>query len=444
LTEPLRIAYLTSFYARPSDSFIRNEVNKLRERGVEVHTFSIRRPSVVPSDEPDVDWHQHSTEYLLEAPLPRFMWHTLCIAGKSPKRFVSACRLAWRTAAPGIRGGLRQIAYLVEAAYLAARLRELGVALLHNHFGENSATVAMLSSELSGVPFSHTIHGPYVFFAPEKWALGEKLERASATICISDFCRSQCQMFASPTTWDRLHVVRCSVQPIFVEPPPPRSLPLRTHFLCVGRLCAEKGQLLILDAVHRLRDQGVDVHVSFVGDGPLRPAMERRIAELKLGRSIEFLGWQASGRVRELLAGSTALVIASAAEGLPVVAMESLAVGCPVIATNIAAMSELIEDRHCGWLISAGSTEHLADAMRCASQCDAETLVQMGLQGRQRVLELHHPQRQSEALHNLLLAASQKPATARESANAADRGYPRRGGAGSPTPAAAVGPSTSA
>src|SRR5215212_9912682 len=146
-----------------------------------------------------------------------------------PIRFAKTVALAWRTAAPGCRGLLLQTAYIMEAAYLASRLLAKKTQILHNHIGENSATVAMLASEMSGLPFSLTIHGPYIFYAPHKWALGEKLSRAAFTACISHFCRGQCQIFAPPTAWPRLEVVRCSVQPLFIEDPPQRRPREQAH-----------------------------------------------------------------------------------------------------------------------------------------------------------------------------------------------------------------------
>ena len=404
MTEPLRIAYLTSFFARPSDSFIRNEVNELRKLGLEVHTYSIRRPPVTPGEESDVDEYQRSTEYLLERGVAQVTLTALKFAVSRPRQFLRACRLAWHTSAPGLRGHLRQAAYLVEATCLASRLQKRKIHLLHNHLGENSASVAMLAAEVGSFPFSMTIHGPYIFFAPEKWALGEKLSRAAFTACISDFCRSQCQMFAPLAAWDRLQLVRCSVQPLFLDPPSVRTFPSPAHFVCVGRLCSEKGQLLLVDAVQQLRDRGCSVRVTLVGDGPLRQEIEGHIQRHQLESSIELFGWQPSRRVRQLLHESTALVIASAAEGLPVVAMESLAVGCPVIATNIAAMSELVQNRVNGWLIAPGSATSLADAMLEAARTDSAALQQMGTAGRERVLTHHHPEHQAQQLQQLFAA----------------------------------------
>src|SRR5215217_7633934 len=122
---PDAIAYLTSAYARASDSFIRGEVAQLRALGHTVHTFSVRKspPSELVSD--DIRREHANTEFLLE------------------KGSLGRLPLA------GARAKVWALAYLAEASLLAERLKAKGVRHLHNHIGENSATVAMLAGALS-------------------------------------------------------------------------------------------------------------------------------------------------------------------------------------------------------------------------------------------------------------------------------------------------------
>ena len=203
-----------------------------------------------------------------------------------------------------------------------------------------------------------------------------------------------------------MHVVRCSVQPEFIDSLPDQGFPAEPHFVCVGRLCAEKGQALLIQAAARLLNAGHRLRVSLVGDGPHRKALEQLIREANIQEHVTIVGWQSSEKIRELLLQSTALVIPSFAEGLPIVALESLAMRRPVIATSIAAMSELIENEQSGWLIPPGSVEHLVEAMKAAIECPPAKLQTMGECGRQRVLELHHPARQAEQLRALFSTAA--------------------------------------
>jgi len=97
------------------------------------------------------------------------------------------------------------------------------------------------------------------------------------------------------------------------------------------------------------------------------------------------LGSRDGATVAAQLRAAKAMVLPSFAEGLPVVIMESLAVGTPVVTTAIAGVPELV-DASCGWVVPAGSAEHLADAMVEALAVDPERRAAMGAEGRRRAL----------------------------------------------------------
>lgn len=407
-----RIAYLTSVYARAGDTFIRREVEELRRLGWDVRTFSIRRADEGPGIPEPVLREQRSTEYILEqGVLPicgAFARETL----RAPRRMLRAIRQAGKIRGPGLRSLIWHACYLLEAAYLAGRLRELQVGLLHDHIAMNSATVAMLASTLSGVPFSMTVHGPHDFFEPERNGLGRKIVESSLTVCISEFGKSQCMLFTPPSHWNKLHVVRCGVDAEFLEPERGQCDPAR--LISVGRLCPEKGQILLVQAVAALRDQGCDVELLLVGDGPSRHDVEREASRLRVERSIRLLGWRSSRDVRRLILESRALVLSSFAEGIPVVLMEAMALGRPVIAPGVGGIPELVQTGENGWLVPAGSVEDLAGAMRQLVESPAERLDQMGERGRRRILERHDVSREVRRLAALFEQTIEGSATQTE------------------------------
>ena len=98
-----------------------------------------------------------------------------------------------------------------------------------------------------------------------------------------------------------------------------------------------------------------------------------------------------------------AFVLPSFAEGLPVVIMEALAMGRPVISTYVAGIPELIIDGVNGWLVPAGSVDDLVNAMRYALQASSQELMEMGLSGRQRVLERHSVSTEAKKLKELFI-----------------------------------------
>ena len=122
----------------------------------------------------------------------------------------------------------------------AATSKRRGVQILHNHIAENSATVAMYSSMLSGIPFSMTVHGPGIFFQPRLWAPGREGPAFGLHGLQSrTFCKSQCMLFAPEEAWSRLHVVRCAVGKSFesaaMTPGTGRNLAWSSWVDCVRR-----------------------------------------------------------------------------------------------------------------------------------------------------------------------------------------------------------------
>lgn len=385
----MKIAYLTSMYARASDTFIRNEVIELRRRGHEVQTFSVRRDAGSSNLSEDVLAEQRSTDYILEHGLLTLFGSAIAVLLTRPLQMLAVLQLMWRSRAGGMRAALLQILYVMEAAYLARRLLATEVQILHNHIAENSATVAMYASMLSGVPFSMTVHGPGIFFHPMAWALGEKVQRSAFTACITHFCKSQCMLFSSTEAWEKLHIVRCGVGAAF-EGAQLQSLPASPRLVFVGRLCAEKGVPLLVEAVARHVAAGKRCELVLVGDGPLRADIELRIEREQLHGAIRLVGWKSSDEVRQEIEASRVLVLPSFAEGLPVVIMESLALARPVITTRIAGIPELVEDRRNGWVVSPGSVEELVQAIDEATSAPLETLKSMGQLGVQAVRQKHH------------------------------------------------------
>jgi glycosyltransferase involved in cell wall biosynthesis len=277
--------------------------------------------------------------------------------------------------------------YLAEACVLLGWCRRDRIAHLHAHFGTNPAEVAMLVAALGGPTYSFTVHGPEEFDKPEFLHLGEKIRRSAFVVAISSFGRSQLFRWVERTQWQKVKVVHCGIEPAFhqveVSPPSGRRL------LCVGRLAEQKGHLLLIEAAALVAAQEPEFELVLGGDGELRASIEARIAELGLGRQVRITGWISSDQVRAEMLASRALVLASFAEGLPVVIMEAMALGRPVVTTGVAGIPELVQDGVEGWLVPAGDVQALANAMLACLRVDDGALKRMGDAARTRVLARH-------------------------------------------------------
>jgi glycosyltransferase involved in cell wall biosynthesis len=113
--------------------------------------------------------------------------------------------------------------------------------------------------------------------------------------------------------------------------------------------------------------------------------------------------------VRSELLAARALVLPSFAEGLPVVLMEAMALRRPVISTFVAGIPELVREGQEGWLVPAGDSETLVQAIRSCLGASAETLQRMGRSAHARVLERHDIDKEAFTLRQLFEERAQHP-----------------------------------
>jgi glycosyltransferase involved in cell wall biosynthesis len=162
--------------------------------------------------------------------------------------------------------------------------------------------------------------------------------------------------------------------------------------------------LFLIEAVMRLSQMQLAVELVLVGDGPMRPEIEKLIAKYELTDRIRITGWISSDEVRNEIIAARALVLPSFAEGLPVAIMEAMALRRPVLTTYIAGIPELVRHREDGWLFAAGSMEELTDAMAQCLRAPIDELQRMGDAGYQRIIKRHSSDTEAEKLAALFLA----------------------------------------
>lgn len=392
----MKLAYLVNQYPKVSHAFIRREILAVEALGVPVRRYSVR-PAAELVDAGDKA-EAARTDVVLGHGGAALLWATLRTAVTAPGRFVRAAAAAWRLGRRSERGVLRNLIYLAEAAWLRRDLARHGITHLHAHFGTNPTSVAMLCHVLGGPRYSFTVHGPEEFDKPEAISLGTKVQHAHAVVAITSFARSQLYRWTRYADWPKVQVARCAVDEGWLAQPPPPIAASSRRLVCVGRLCEQKGQALLVQAAQRLAADGERFELVLVGDGEMRGDIERLIATHDLGKVVSITGWADGAEVQRQLAAARALVLPSFAEGLPVVIMEAFALGRPVISTAIAGIPELVQDGKNGWLIPAGDVGAIEGAMRAALAADVGELQRLGRTGRQAVEERHRAEREARTL----------------------------------------------
>lgn len=372
-----RLAYLCSQYPAVSHTFILREVDALRRLGVAIDTFSIHRAGAeqLLADADRVAFE--TTHAILPARWSSLLSTHVRVAARAPRAYAATLRFALRLAAPGPRGRLWQLFYFAESVMLWGECRRRGIRHIHAHLANVAADVALLAAKLGSAveperpwSWSFTMHGPTEFFDVGRFRLAHKLQHARFVVCISDYARSQLMAVSEPATWERLHVIRCGV-PLeqftrSVEPPASGAAQRRDDaptVLCIGRLVPEKGQAILLQAAALLLERGNSFRVTFVGEGPSRPGLERLARELRIARRVVFTGALGQDEIQALYRDASVFALPSFAEGIPIVLMEAMAMSIAVVSTRIAGIPELIADGRSGLLVSAGRADELADAL---------------------------------------------------------------------------------
>lgn len=399
----MKVAYLVNQYPKVSHSFVRREIAALEALGVEVERFSVRRiPDADLKDPADQAEAKHTTSLLDDK-----QGLVLKLLGQYVKNPLGAAKATATAVSMGRRsdrGVLRHLAYLAEAAGLKEAASATGAEHVHAHFGTNSTTVALLCRALGGPSFSFTAHGPEEFDKPDLIQLGEKIEASAFVAGISSFGRSQLYRRVAAEFWDRVQIVRCGVDDSFLEEQE-EPFPTAKRLVCVGRLCEQKGQSLLVQAAAKLKEKGLDFELVLVGDGEMRPEVEGLIQAHGLQEHVRITGWASGAEVKAELLAARCMVLPSFAEGLPVVIMEALALCRPVLSTYVAGIPELVEPGKSGWLVPAGSVEALAQAMEEVLAASPEELERMGKTGREAVLERHDAKKIAVGLKELFAKA---------------------------------------
>ncbi|MEI7787370.1 MAG: glycosyltransferase family 4 protein [Chlorobiaceae bacterium] len=399
------IAYLCSEYPAISHTFIYREIESLRKAGMIVHTASIHKPTNLSMMTSAEQLEAEHTMMVLSQSISSIIGaHLHCIL-KKPAGYLRMTAGAWKLLTKGPKSPVKALAYFAEAGILLQWLHRLGITHIHEHFANPTAIVAMLMKTYGGISYSLSVHGPDIFYRVDSAMLEEKIKEAAFVRCISHYCLSQIMRISEPAKWHKLHIVRCGVNPDLytVRTEPHNAIP---NILCVGRLVPAKGQQILLEASILLKKRGIKFHLTFVGDGPDKNALEQFVVSSSLSGSVTFTGALGQDKVHSYYDNADLFVLASFAEGVPVVLMEAMAKEIPVISTRITGIPELIEHEHDGLLATPGDREDLALQIRKLLD-NPDLRRELGQAGRKKVSSLYNQHINNQQMVNLFHMESQ-------------------------------------
>lgn len=369
MTETARpvLGLILKGYPRISETFISNEIMLLEELGFTIRLFSMRRPREAFSHE-SVKRIKARVDYLpstIRGSVPRLLRANLALALKRPRAYARAARHAWRRYRRTRKTAT--IKHLLQAGYLVHDLLPgSGVGHLHAHFAHSPTSVAMFASMLSGLRFSFTAHAKDIYTSDPR-QLAEKIKMAAFVVTCTEYNRRHL-MELSPGT--EVHRVYHGIDVSFFQGREKKAGPRPPYrILTVARITPKKGLPTVYRAVKLLRDQGLDVRHTLIGDGDDRDRILALIRELGLEDWTEWLGTLPHEAVLEQYRRADLFVLGCEVaangdrDGIPNVLVESLAMGLPAAATDVSAIPELIRPEKTGLLVRPGDPAALAEAM---------------------------------------------------------------------------------
>lgn len=248
--------------------------------------------------------------------------------------------------------------------------RGQGVALVHSHGYKANILFGLLLQGIRRLPMVSTVHGWTSTGRISKMWFYEWLDARSLT-CIDRVVLVNAAMAGHERLLknrERLLVVNnglpCETAAGQVSLNDKVAAFCRSGFtLCaIGRLSAEKGFDLLLDAVKEAAVGWPGLRLVIIGEGRQRAALEHQVDNLGLRKQVLLPGYVANAsRYLPLCQG---FVLSSLSEGLPIVVLEAMQAGVPIVATRVGGVPEVLAEGKAGLLVEAGNRSRLADAIR--------------------------------------------------------------------------------
>jgi len=239
--------------------------------------------------------------------------------------------------------------------------------LIHAAWGGAPATAAWCLSRVNGLRFSAAAHAYDIYEHGGDWWLNEKL--TDALFIHTSTAMGKASLQERGIDGRKIHVIHRGLDrfPTLKALRAQRS-PLR--IVCVARLVEKKGLDHQLRIYARLKQSGLDFSARIVGEGPLRSAVERLIAEAGLNDRVALTGHLPLSEVWKQLEWADVLVhtgvIAPSGDrdGLPNVIPEAMAAGTLVVTSPVAGTTEAIKQEVTGLVAEVTNTEAWELALR--------------------------------------------------------------------------------
>ena len=400
-----KTAYVLLWFPEPTETFLFREVLGLWRLGLDLDVYTIYGPLRGERLTPEMRALERPIHRLGIRALPGVLLDNLFWWFRAP----SACANLWKKIVfrrwKGLeKGGENLIAFLYSFR-LARLFQKNGIRHVHAPWASGPATAAWCAAGLLGIPFSFT--GRAWDIHPPDGALEDKIRDAAFVRCNTRTNVGYLRELAALSPDDEKIRLAYNGISLSAKKDAPVSMRPPYKLMALGRFVGKKGFEYLIRACHILRERGLDLELTMAGAGPKGTSLKRLTVGLGLGDAVRFPGFVPHDEVARLYAISDLFVMPSVIDtsgdrdGIPNVIMEALAHRLPVVATDVSGIAEVIEHGVTGALVPQRDALALADAIQAMLE-DREGAIAMAEAGRKRVLRMFDPDRNYQAIIDLL------------------------------------------
>lgn len=276
---------------------------------------------------------------------------------------------------------VKNLAVFPKGLWLAHLAKQWHADHIHVQWGLTTATMTMVASRISGIPWSCTVHRGDII---DNNLLYLKARDSQFFRVISEDGIALAADVCGRPLEGNVIMLHLGVElPTSQRDPQPLHSP--PVLLCPAHLIERKGQKYLIEALHILRQRGRNTRLLLAGQGDTRDALQSQIVECNLKDAVEFLGQMGHADLLNLYETNQIdmVVLPTLHEGIPVSLMEAMAYGVPVVSTNTGGIPELLRDE-AGIVVAPKDPPALAEAIESLLS-DSELRVRLAESGKSRV-----------------------------------------------------------
>jgi len=391
----MKIVYIVNLFPRLYNTFTLNDMILLRKKGCDILILAMKNPeeAVVNRDALSLINNVFYFDSFLSHDRYGIIKSIYNLFEKSKLRRFSNRLLVPLVCAKKINGVSTRKYHSDLGLMLGAlegigrKVKEEGVSVLHGAFGNREATVAMILSEITGIPFTFETHAKDLFVQFRH--AEDKVLKARKIFTISNYNKEYLiQHIGCPS--EKIVVKRVAYNKKYCDSIP-KSARRDNLIISACRLDSIKGLQFAIEAFGAISERWDNLQYIIIGDGPLRGALEEQTKRALLNNKIYFLGNISNEEVLNYISKATIMVLPSVVapngdrDGIPTCLIEAMYLKTPVISSKISGIPELVDNGVNGYLTDPGDSQAIAERLNDLLS-DKHLRVKMGEDGRRKIM----------------------------------------------------------